>query len=283
VTYTGATPDEDLRAAFGLPHDASATVLLERAGVTGTIDALEVGARCRQLQRRGAVATVLRSELPELRTGARLARIAGCALEQERDAFDPHLRELVAADLRAGGESGCRRYDTPFGAVDVFVEVILPPPQLFLFGTGHDAVPVTQLARVLGWDVVVCTDSERRAARERFASADELVLGSLDAAVARVGAAERAVAIVSNQDLARDRACVAALLATPVRYIAVLGSPALLGEVIDPRVRAPRGAGMSEEIAFALVADAFAALGRVTQVPVSGGGSAATIAAAPAR
>ena len=308
ATFRGGTPDEDIRAAFGLACDSSVEVLLERtasSGRAGAIDALEVATRCYRTQRRGAVATVYRSDVPELPTGARLALIANhaarsgsagprsnaerCAgsIEQERDAFDPHLRELVAADMRAAiatGESGSRHYETPFGAVDVFLEAILPPPRLFLFGTGHDAVPIGQLARSLGWDLVVCARDERHVARDRFTFADEYLLGKPEEIAARVCEADRAVAIVMNHDLARDRECVTTLLATPVRHIAVLGSSLLMREVIDPRVRSPRGPGMSDELAFGIIVDALAALGRTAHLPsVHAGGSAATIAAAPAR
>jgi len=80
LTYDADCCEEEaeLRAAFGLDGTYSVDVLIERAGLPGRIDALEVAERCLRDQRRGAVATVVRA-VPSsaARVGARLALVAG--------------------------------------------------------------------------------------------------------------------------------------------------------------------------------------------------------------
>ncbi|MBS1120671.1 MAG: Xanthine and dehydrogenase maturation factor, XdhC/CoxF family [Deltaproteobacteria bacterium] len=305
VTYDSAAPaaeaaeaiDDDVRSVFGLGCEGVVEVLLERTGATGRIDALEVAARCLRAQRRGAVATVFRAEVPGVAIGLRLALVAGGDLEEETDRLDPEIRALVIADMRAvieRGASANRSYAG--GMIDVFIEAVLPPPRLFLFGTGHDAIPVAQLGRSLGWDVVVCTSEQRHSTRDRFTMADEVLVGTADDIATRIAQTDRAVAVVMHHDLERDRESVAMLLGTKARYIGVLGPRArtellLEDAASDPRIHAPvelaLGAETPQEIALALASEMMSALApapvireRIGMSHERGGDSTATIAAA---
>ena len=254
----GAAEEEhELRAAFGLDGACGVDVLIERAGIPGRIDALEVAERCQREQRRGAVATIVRATTPGIRVGARVALLAGAAaVEEEADRLAPELRDELAADMRAAIESGRPALHTR-GAVDVLVEAIIPPPRLFLFGTGHDTVPIASLAKVVGWDVVVCAHEQRHATRDRFALADDVIVVECPDDVApRIAESERAVAVVAHHDRERDAACIASLLPTAVRYIGTLGP---VEGIPDPRIHAAAGASPAER-ALALIADIQAAL-----------------------
>lgn len=273
VTYDPSEPncdDDDIRSAFGLGCDGVVEVLLERTGLTGRIDALEFASRCLRAQKRGAIATVFRSDSSGIRVGARVALAANGELEQEADPIDEHVRTLMAADMReviASGVSVNRSYAAPGGTIDALIEAVLPPPRLFLCGTGHDAVPVAQLAHAMGWDVVVCTSQTRFSTRERFGMADEVLVGEPAEIAARVAQSDRAVGIVMNHDLDRDRESLQMLLGTKLGYIGVLGPRArtrrLLSELgaddEDPRVHGPIGIDIGQqtpqEIALAIVAE----------------------------
>lgn len=266
--------DDDIRSAFGLGCDGVVEVLLERAGTPGRIDALDVAARSLQAQKRGAVATVFRSDDPSIRIGARLALVDGGELETERaNVLDPAIETQIATDLRraiAMGTSRGRSYATANGTIEVFVEAILPPQRLILCGTGHDAVPVAQLARTLGWDVIVYASQPRFSTRERFTMATE-VITERDELLARIAQSDRAIGIVMTHEAARDREHLALLLTTKVDAIGVLGTPdraasltADLGMTsLDPRVHAvglTLGAETPQEIAMAMIGELQGAL-----------------------
>ncbi|MEO8702907.1 MAG: XdhC family protein [Kofleriaceae bacterium] len=278
VITCDAAADDDIRSGFGLGGDGGVEILLERSGAMGKLDALELAAGCLRLHKRGAIATVIASDTETMAVGARMAVIAG--EPRFEDGFDPHVRELVAADITAAldaGEPAIRTYDTPFGTIDVFIEALVPSPRLFLFGTGHDAVPVAQLARALGWEVVVCSSRDRRT--DRFTMADEVLVGSPADVAPRIAEADRAIAVVMNHDRDRDRACVDMLLGTNVRYIGVLGAR---GDVIDPRVRATAPGNTPAEIALQIASEALGACGRHQRPSSAGGSAAARIACHPA-
>lgn len=282
VTYDSRVPDDasddDIRSAFGLGCNGVVEVLLERAGAPGHIDPLELASECIRTQRRGAVVTVIQSQVADVKVGTRVALRDGA--EPQCDVLDDEaLRIAMLADAHgaiATGVSGNRTYTTPRGTVDVFVEAIVPPPRMFVFGTGHDAVPVVTLARNLGWDVCVCSDQVRVTTRERFSHADEVLVGSPEELATRVDACDRPIAVVMNHNYELDRACLGALLRTRAPYIGVLGPRARTTRMLadlcviahaDPRLHAPigleLGAETPHEIALAIVAEVQSVLARV--------------------
>lgn len=279
ITYDSTQPEnegaDDVRAAFGIGCDGAVEVMLERGNTPGRIDPLEIADRCLRTQKRGAVVTVIHSRVPGIKLGQRLAVVSGS--EPVSDPIDDILRMAMIADAKAAiasGGSTMRTYNSERGSVDVFVEAILPPPRAFVFGTGHDAVPVVQMMRSLGWDVSVCSPQPRIATRQRFSSvADELLVGTPQEIAARIDECDRAVAIVMNHHYETDRDNLAMLLATSVRYIGMLGPRArtrrMLDELeveVDTRLHAPigleLGAETPQEIALAIAAEVQSVLRR---------------------
>jgi xanthine/CO dehydrogenase XdhC/CoxF family maturation factor len=258
--------DGELCAAFGLDGEDTVDIFVERSGAPGRIDPLELAERCLHTQRRGAVVTITGGG----RLGARVALVAG--EDPQCDPLDPALRGAMLDDARSAletGESRARRY----GDVDAFVEAIVPPPCLFIFGTGHDAIPIVELAHAIGWDVAVCAHEVRHATRQRFCRADVLVGAARDLAT-RIDDCDRAVALVMAHRYDLDRDNLGALLDTEARYIGVLGPSAraarMAGELClghpDPRVHAPTGlllgAETAHEHALAIIAEIQAVLRR---------------------
>jgi xanthine/CO dehydrogenase XdhC/CoxF family maturation factor len=262
--------DDDLRSAFGL-GEGTVEVLLERsAGLPGRIDVLDIASRCLGTQQRGAVATLFESD-GDQRIGARIAMIAGEVIE-EGDPFVGSLRDRLIGDLRAAMESGTcasKLIETSRGTVRVLVEAIVPPPTLFVFGTGHDAVPIARLAHDLGWGVVICAKDPRHATRDRFSMADDILVGEPAEVRARIEAVDRAVAVIIGHDNTRDRDVLAMLLDTRVRFIGVCG-PARrtsrmlteIGRSSDARLHATADVGIDapHEAALALLAEIHDAL-----------------------
>ncbi len=277
VTYDSRVADDaeddDLRAAFAVGCNGVIEILIERAR-EGAIDPLAVAAECLRSQRRGAVAVVFRG-LP----GSRGARTAdgGLALDPELAAL-PGLAAAVTHAVDAAVSTGVSSVIRIAAAesdaaadVDVFVEAVVPPPRLFVFGTGPDAVPVVLLARSLGWEVCVCAPSARPQHHERFAAADALLSGTPAELAAHVDAADRGLALVMAHDLDIDREQLGALLGSRAAYIGVLGPRsrtnqmlAQLDRAADARLHAPVGLALGaetpQEIALAIVAEAQAAL-----------------------
>jgi xanthine/CO dehydrogenase XdhC/CoxF family maturation factor len=133
--------------------------------------------------------------------------------------IEGEVRELS----RGGGTSGTRVYDVDGGSVKVFVETLLPPVPLVIFGAGHDALPVVELARGLGWQTEVVDPQARPASRSRFAAADRVTLARPEEVASRVQITPRTLTLLMSHNYSHDLALLRLLLASPARYIGVMG------------------------------------------------------------
>lgn len=102
---------------------------------------------------------------------------------------------------------------------DYIAEFVAPPPALFLFGAGDDALPLVDLAVSLGWHVTVADSRAQLARAERFPRASAVL--PLAEAFAAIGS--RDAAVVMTHSYEQDREILRALLPRDLRYLGVLG------------------------------------------------------------
>src|SRR5436190_14663900 len=138
--------------------------------------------------RRGAVATIVnvRGSIPSFKTAKMLIRddgsivgtIGGGCVEAEvwqaaREVIETEKPRTLTFNLNQNP-----KYDTGLvcgGTLDIFVEPILPPASLYIFGAGHVSLSLYRTAMSAGFDVVVVDDRDSYANRERFPGAKEVV------------------------------------------------------------------------------------------------------------
>ena len=156
------------------------------------------------------------------------------------------------------------------GAVDVFFDVSGPPPEIVVFGAGHDAVPLAAQARRLGWNVTIVDARAAFTTPERFPGA-RLVVAHPAQFEAQVRVGPNTFVMVMNHHLERDQAALGFALHTESPWIGVLGPRSRYQKLLDglaaqgeapsaqelARVRNPVGldigAESPEEVAIAVV------------------------------
>jgi len=147
--------------------------------------------------------------------------------------------------------------------MDIFVEPVLPRPQVVICGSSPVAVAIADLARRSGFAVTVCAPSAEQVA---FADADRRIEGF----ALPVNEAAARYVVVSTQGRG-DEAALAAALAADIDYIAFVGSrkkaEALKAALAERGVAAERlaklkahagldlGAIMPEEIAISVLTE----------------------------
>jgi xanthine dehydrogenase accessory factor len=226
--------------------------------------------RCLAAEKPAALATVFRSTNAGIDVGAQL-QIGPDGMIRST-VGDPGVAAALGARARAALLSG-RAEVYASGGVEALVEPVLPPPHLYLFGAGPDAVPLASLADGLGWIVTVCDVGGRARTLKRFPGADQVLLGAAaDDLAAGIGQDGRAgFAVVMSHHYERDRQTLGALLRSRVRYIGVLGpkrrTQRMLSELRlapDDRLHAPIGLDLGSEtpgeIALAISAEIQATL-----------------------
>jgi xanthine dehydrogenase accessory factor len=176
----------------------------------------------------GAKAVILRDgTISEGWIGGGCARAA--VLKAARDALADGKSRLVSVQPpdkleglghKPGEEQGGVRFAQNMcpsqGTMDIFVEPVLPHPQVVICGSSPVAVAIADLARRSGFAVTICAPSAEQAA---FADADCRIEGF----ALPVNEAAARYVVVSTQGRG-DEAALAAALAADIDYIAFVGS-----------------------------------------------------------
>ena len=128
--------------------------------------------------------------------------------------------ELEGHGHKPGEEQGGVRFANNMcpsqGTMDIFVEPVLPHPQVVICGSSPVAVAIADLARRSGFAVTICAPAIEQSA---FADADRRIEGF----ALPVNEAAARYVVVSTQGRG-DEAALAAALAADVDYIAFVGS-----------------------------------------------------------
>lgn len=125
-----------------------------------------------------------------------------------------------AAQLIAHEQSRTLEY----GDSEVFIETLVPQPQLLIFGAGHVAQPLSRIAQEMGFTVIVSDARKTWATHERFPDVDRLVVGWPDTVLEEVELDERTYVVLLSHDARFEDPVMPAIRSAPVRYVGALGS-----------------------------------------------------------
>jgi xanthine dehydrogenase accessory factor len=233
VEYDTASTSDEMVWGLGLGCNGVVRVLVEPLVPASLyVEALRRSCEAHADDAHVMVATVFQHTPSEsataegrVETGARL--LINDKGEISREKLSAPLAVVLESEVRTlsrGGEtSGTRIYDVDGGSVKVFLETLLPPVPLVVFGAGHDALPVVELARQLGWQTEVVDPQARPATRSRFAIADRVTLSRPEDVSAEVVITPRTLTLLMSHNYSHDLALLRFLLASPARYIGVMG------------------------------------------------------------
>jgi xanthine dehydrogenase accessory factor len=118
------------------------------------------------------------------------------------------------------GPRGQRRMED----VAVFIQSFAPPPRMYVFGAIDFASAVARVGKFMGYRVIVCDARAVFATRERFPSADEIVVAWPDEFLKTAEVDGRSVIAVLTHDPKFDVPVLKEALKTPAGYIGAMGS-----------------------------------------------------------
>lgn len=273
-----STDEDEIVWGFGLGCNGVVQVLLERLVPGDPLNMVDFLARCLDQRAAGVAATVLQSD------GASTVTLGGrvllSATESVTNIGNPELARDVLRDAQtalAEGGTDTRTYVLAGGHVRVAFERVLPPTPLVIFGAGHDAVPLTRLAKELGWHVSVVDTHSVSAQAQRFPCADRVLSCTPEEAVPAAGLDARTAAVVMTHSFPQDSVLLPLLLKSPAAYVGILGpktrTARLLAQMAGDTALSPEalarlhgpigldiGADTPEQIALSVVAEVQAVL-----------------------
>ncbi len=257
------------------------------------MDIYEQIGRLRREGRRGAVATIVnvRGSIPSFKTAKMLVRddgsivgtIGGGCVEADvwqaaREVMESEKPRSLKFDLNQDP-----KYDTGLvcgGTLEVFIEPVLPPAMLYVFGAGHVAFNLCQTAASAGFDVIVADDRSSYATKERFPAAREVHALDFDEAMKMLDPNESSYIVIVTRGHRDDMGILRWAVQTRARYVGMIGSKRKVIEIFKTlrkeglpahlfdRVHAPVGLDIGavtpEEIAVAITAELIAILRQAT-------------------
>ncbi|WP_336361660.1 XdhC family protein [Haladaptatus sp. ZSTT2] len=214
------TGDDDTWG-FGLGCNGIITVLIEplAASFEAVLDRLAAGESA-------ISATVIASETSTLSVGDRSVFDGeGTPVSVDdhdvADQFGEALRNRVTALSPNGTERVT--LDTDDGEVTLFLDGMTPPPELLIFGHHGDVVPVTEVARNVGFRVTVASARGGQAKAENFPAAETVVKTRPPELGGLVDDPTRTYAVIMSHNFIDDRLAFESLLDTEIPYIGLMG------------------------------------------------------------
>jgi xanthine dehydrogenase accessory factor len=250
-------------------------------------DIYEEVVKLRREKRKGAVATIVnvRGSIPSFQTAKMLIRddgsivgtVGGGCVEAEvwqaaREVIENERPQTLTFNLNQNP-----KYDTGLvcgGTLEIFIEPVLPPAELYIFGAGHVSLHLARVANLAGFEVIVADDRQSYANRERFPEAKEVYADDFEKLTTQLSPAEGAYMVIVTRGHRDDMRVLRWAVNLPLRYLGMIGSErkwisisdelereGILREKLE-RVNSPVGVDIGaitpEEIAVAIVAEMIA-------------------------
>jgi xanthine dehydrogenase accessory factor len=196
----------------------------------------------------------------------------------------PGARELLAASTAEARQ--LLETENPVRRDGEFLEPFPRPPELFIFGGSHVAIPLTRLAHALGYRITVVDARSKFAETDRFPEARRVIHAWPDEVLNELPMDSSTYIVILTHDPKFDDPTITAALKGHPRYIGAIGSRkthrervvrlTAAGVSLDDltRVHAPigldLGAQTAEETALAILAEMVAVRHGKAGVSMSG-------------
>jgi xanthine dehydrogenase accessory factor len=162
---------------------------------------------------------------------------------------------------------------TAYQGYTAFVECVKPLISLVILGAGNDAIPLTHIAAILGWNITIVDGRPNYATAERFPSVNKIVVAKPEKVLNNLELNEWTAFVLMTHNYNYEIAFLKELLPLHPTYIGILGPKKKLERMLDEleengtviteknlaAIHGPVGLDIgsetSEEIALSIVAE----------------------------
>ena len=124
-------------------------------------------------------------------------------------------------------------YQHPTEMLFAFLEYITAPIQLIVVGAGNDAIPLTKIASILGWNTLVIDGRDAYAKKERFEASCQVMLMKPEELMQKVAINDHTAFVMVTHNYNYDKAILQHLLPLKPTYIGMLGPKKKLNRMLD--------------------------------------------------
>lgn len=232
VTYD-TTDEDDAKLGVGLGCNGIISILIEPINPDDSNNSIELLKTF--LSKRQAAVLVTLFSLDKKATQQGTCIVLTEDGEIKSALSEESLKKVLLEDAQrvlASRASILKTYDEE-NLVTGFAEVLEPAVSLVIFGAGNDSMPLAQMAQVLGWETTIADGRSNYATRERFPSANKVIVSKPENALSQINFDDRTVAILMTHNYNYDIAALRLLLTKNMGYIGVLGPKKKLDRMLD--------------------------------------------------
>jgi len=118
------------------------------------------------------------------------------------------------------------------GTVEVYIEPLLPPEKLIIFGAGHITRSLAPMMKKIGFQVFVVDDSPDFLKEEYFPDIEDVRMEDMEVFASRLPSDNNTYIVVLSRGFSRDKAILRQLLKKDFRYIGMIGSKRKMESII---------------------------------------------------
>lgn len=165
---------------------------------------------------------------------------------------------------------------------EALIQIIEPAISLVIIGAGNDAIPLMQMATILGWEVKVVDGRQTHAKQDRFINACQVLVSKPEKVLEQITIDHRTCFVLMTHNYQYDLQMIKALLPINLPYVGLLGPKKKYNRILEDlqkqginptdnqlaKIYGPTGlaigAETSEEIASSIIAEIQAVLNNQT-------------------
>ena len=165
---------------------------------------------------------------------------------------------------------------------EALIQIIEPAISLVIIGAGNDAIPLMQMATILGWEVKVVDGRQTHAKQDRFINACQVLVSKPEKVLEQITIDHRTCFVLMTHNYQYDLQMIKLLLPINLPYVGLLGPKKKYNRIVEDiqkqginptdnqlaKIYGPTGlaigAETSEEIASSIIAEIQAVLNNQT-------------------
>ena len=141
--------------------------------------------------------------------------------------------EITEAAITAFNQQSSLQQPCGNDEFTAFAEWIQAPIALHIIGAGNDALPLVEMANVLGWQTTIIDGRSSHANRQRFLKAHNIIVGTPAQVIQKIISDERTVFVLMTHNYQYDLEIFPFLLQTNCKYIGILGPKKRLEQMLS--------------------------------------------------
>jgi xanthine dehydrogenase accessory factor len=234
VTYD-TTDEDDAKLGVGLGCEGIIHIVIEPILPAQPDNPIQL-LKTISSQRQHAVLVMLFSlnDRREVQPGTCLLTLPGSTVTARMN--NDALQKALTTDARTAfvnQVSATKTYVSEGKQFTAFIELIKPAVSLVIIGAGNDAIPVAQMAHLLGWQVTVADGRPAYATAARFPTANQVLVAKSDAVLSQITVDAQTVFVLMTHNYNYDLKIFRQLLTRRITYIGMLGPRKKLVRMLD--------------------------------------------------